>query len=709
MEAHEEIDALRKEAISHLHALLQHAAGRSPQEIAYDITELAFENGNPVKDFFAAVYGTGKPDPRRCSPSGLRKTYARCGAKSVSYIAREPPPSPKGTLKSRSSRSILRFSRSSKSSEGKAPVQGQPVSTSFRCKKCGLAPVAHTVSQKDIHPNGTAATVHSTARTSTKGVPNSSCFSTAPRPVKSFASTQYQCIMCDEYLSSKGVCKRHLEDQHVSPKQYKCEKCAEIFAVKAKCKEHIRDCGKGLFLYVVVKPEEKKTYACAFTGDVFSSMARYVEHLLSLSERSEDRPVADMHRKLYALLARPNLLPHVNEISSRLFASPSAWRNLRWNQQELNKAIDKLEYAVVLEDGTLEFSKHMSEEQRRQQAQPFLGQLLCAGKLRPTSTATIRTSSRGRKDAMSRSSSTSFGSNRTATPKASLNPLPGPPEPAPEMTSGPSVPPTVIPSGFPVESDTNSQDVRSKRHLSDNSRFFVPSRLPPGPPLPPSLPPNIQQMYGMDAKSSGPATPMNVSTTSLPFRQQDAPLMVDPPSLGVVMQPQRHAYTPSLGTTSSSDAHAYTPSLGTTGSSDAASENTLMSSYQEPELVTPMSFDYHMWHPDAIQFSIPHSHGQPPPQHHHHHHHHHHPTQPQHHVTAAGYPMAPDPAYFYPTSTTTTTRTPSVATEHTYVVDYNSTLDQKSLNSFQMDNHGGQQMIGPGSGTFFWDDEEGGL
>lgn len=169
------------------------------------------------------------------------------------------------------------------------------------------------------------------------------------------------------------------------------------------------------------------------------------------------------------------------------------------------------------------------------------------------------------------------------------------------------------------------------------------------------------------------------------------------------MEPQRHAYTPSLGGTSSSDAHAYTPSLGTTGSSDAASENTILSSYQEPELVTPMSFDYHMWHPDAIQFSLPPSQHHPP-QHYHTAH-----AHPHHNVSTAGFPMAPDPAYFYPTSTATTTRTPSIATEHTYVVDYNSNVDQKSLNSYHVDNNAGQQMMGPGSGTFFWDDEEGGL
>ena len=57
MEAHEEVEALRSRAHERLEALLQNAAGKSPQETAAIITELAFEPGNPVKDFFAAANG----------------------------------------------------------------------------------------------------------------------------------------------------------------------------------------------------------------------------------------------------------------------------------------------------------------------------------------------------------------------------------------------------------------------------------------------------------------------------------------------------------------------------------------------------------------------------------------------------------------------------------------------------------------------------
>lgn len=76
MEVLDEIDALRKEAHSHLQVLLQHAAGRSPQETAFNITELALENGNPVREFFAAVYGTGKLNLFHCGLCEGRESCA---------------------------------------------------------------------------------------------------------------------------------------------------------------------------------------------------------------------------------------------------------------------------------------------------------------------------------------------------------------------------------------------------------------------------------------------------------------------------------------------------------------------------------------------------------------------------------------------------------------------------------------------------------
>jgi hypothetical protein len=78
-----------------------------------------------------------------------------------------------------------------------------------------------------------------------------------------------------------------------------------------------------------------------------------------------------------------------------------------------------------------------------------------------------------------------------------------------------------------------------------------------------------------------------------------------------------------------------------------------MSNFQEPELVTPMSFDYNIWHgqPNGMPYSLPYNNG-------------------------AIYHMAP--GYHYPADGSST-RTPSMATDQTFVVDYNG-ADQKSLN-----------------------------
>lgn len=59
MEAHVDVEALRRKANALLQDLLQQAAGRSHEETADAITELAFHHANPLKDFFAAASATG--------------------------------------------------------------------------------------------------------------------------------------------------------------------------------------------------------------------------------------------------------------------------------------------------------------------------------------------------------------------------------------------------------------------------------------------------------------------------------------------------------------------------------------------------------------------------------------------------------------------------------------------------------------------------
>jgi len=431
------------------------------------------------------------------------------------------------------------------------------------------------------------------------------------------------------------VCKRHLEDQHVSPKMYKCEKCAEIFALKAKAKEHVKACGKGVFFYVVIKQEEKRIYACEFTGALFPSMPRYLDHLLNLSEKIGDRPTGDLHRKLYALLDQPPMRPFVTEISSRILWSRDAWRSVQWSTASLTKAIEKLEYAIVHDDGTLECSKHLTNHQRTEDVQTYLYSLLCAGSARPKSQHTVRSGSEAKIDALSRISSGSLDSISTVIAKAPQKPAPLSPNMEEPSHTDLNMPQDVVPHVAPVVPVSHPDvaalqtfvDAKGKRHLSDHSRFFVPDRHPPGPPMPPPMPTSVPQMYELIAQSSGQVTPMTASTTSLPFRSQDTHLHNQPHEMDLASR------------------HLHTPSFGTSISSHTGTDSTIMSSYQERELVTPTSFDFKFW--PGEKYTLPYS---MPIQH-----------QQAYQIT--------QPEYYCPP---TSPARPSIATDQIYVTDYNA-------------------------------------
>ena len=59
METNVDIDTLRRKAITLLQGILQQTYGRSHEETAYAIADLALQDGNAVKDLFAATTATG--------------------------------------------------------------------------------------------------------------------------------------------------------------------------------------------------------------------------------------------------------------------------------------------------------------------------------------------------------------------------------------------------------------------------------------------------------------------------------------------------------------------------------------------------------------------------------------------------------------------------------------------------------------------------
>lgn len=61
MEHRVNVDEVRKKANAFLRDLLDQSTARSSEEIAHNITNLAFEDGNPVRDLFLTALPTGKP------------------------------------------------------------------------------------------------------------------------------------------------------------------------------------------------------------------------------------------------------------------------------------------------------------------------------------------------------------------------------------------------------------------------------------------------------------------------------------------------------------------------------------------------------------------------------------------------------------------------------------------------------------------------
>ena len=498
----------------------------------------------------------------------------------------------------------------------------------------------------------------STWQSGTEATPSSSSFSIRERSsAKASGSIQYHCVFCDQQLSSKGVCKRHLDEQHVSRKVYKCEKCPEWFFFKSEAKKHCNLCGKGVLSYTHGKEERKKVYACEFTGDYFSSLPKYLEHLLKLCETSDTCSAPSRRRKLFALLNQPGLAQHVAEISTREYGSREVWKKSQWSDASLSKAIEQLEHATIHDNGTIEFGKSSDSQHLIQNTYLYLNSLLCAGNLpsvstaQPTVSVVERTTSPSMQSPLPRQPAGSDSGTATPTPSRPLSRT---------ITSQSGM--TQI-SGVTLANSVSScmdvsvplnLDTKGKRHLSDHSRFYVPPRYGEGPPAVPRLPVDLDTL----AQCSQPYAPSTTSSTSLPLRIQEEPCLPQQPSVTSI--PSIHDYPSSTA--------------GSTLNSDAASGSTLMSSFQEPELLDPMPFNGAYW---ANQQSIDNNY------------------LGLNNNMNYGYP---GPLYYYPNDISL--RTSSVATDHTCVGDCNEheqkLSDYSSVPSYSMLQNG----------TFLLDDDD---
>lgn len=305
------------------------------------------------------------------------------------------------------------------------------------------------------------------------------------KPSKTPAEMPYRCIVCNEDLSYKGVCKRHLDEQHVTPNVFQCERCNQCFDTKAEAKKHCNRCGMGNFHWNVVKPPAKTIYASEYTDEWFSSKSMYLEHLLKLSKKGSTRPKASLNRKLRTLLGHPSLVEHVIDMSEVTLGLGDAWKRLRWSDTQLQLAIQQLEdAAVVHENGIITFEGHT---QPALNVRHFLHALISAGTLSDVQShpgSPPPQQSDGRHDRRRSSVSTAIRRSTLGVPGMSA--------------ANASAAATLPSSGYalngtiaaqqsaPTRRHTSSaREMRAKRHRSDLSGSTEATRKAPGPPRTP--------------------------------------------------------------------------------------------------------------------------------------------------------------------------------------------------------------------------------
>ncbi|KAK4900573.1 hypothetical protein LTR27_002289 [Elasticomyces elasticus] len=189
------------------------------------------------------------------------------------------------------------------------------------------------------------------------GSGDSQCCGLPPRErpaspkAKSSASTAttYNCVFCRTDYTTKGTCKRHLEEIHVAKRYFRCLMCSHHFSTAPEARKHCQTCGAGLLGYKTEIPEEHKLYSSEFLPhQVFPTQQGYVNHLLDLSVAThEPRPVRSYHKKLRNLLEQPACEKALRSLSLRLFMSAEGWRDARWEHERVKKAVHELEHGVL--------------------------------------------------------------------------------------------------------------------------------------------------------------------------------------------------------------------------------------------------------------------------------------------------------------------------------------------------------------------------
>lgn len=159
--------------------------------------------------------------------------------------------------------------------------------------------------------------------------------------------------MCNDFLSSKGTCCRHIETLHVARKRQKCNGCAAVFDCKAEVKSHLNNCEGGHRGFVTITPPTQKWYASEFTGRLFASQQEYINDLVDSSRRLKgQQPRAQPVRKLYGLLNQPGLRPPLEKASRRLYGRVNAWKHFDWDVSTIEQACEQLQRGLDVYERT---------------------------------------------------------------------------------------------------------------------------------------------------------------------------------------------------------------------------------------------------------------------------------------------------------------------------------------------------------------------
>ncbi|KAK0897628.1 hypothetical protein LTR02_010588 [Friedmanniomyces endolithicus] len=170
-------------------------------------------------------------------------------------------------------------------------------------------------------------------------------------PAKPKVSTAaiYNCIFCSTDYTTKGTCKRHLEEIHVAKRYFRCLECSQRFATAPEARKHCQTCGGGLVGYKTEIPEEHKLYSSEFVPhEIFPTQQGYVNHLLDLSVATRKaRPKRSEHRKLRNLLKQPFCVTALRSLSQCSFKSDDGWQHVRWEHERVRKAVHELEHGTL--------------------------------------------------------------------------------------------------------------------------------------------------------------------------------------------------------------------------------------------------------------------------------------------------------------------------------------------------------------------------